>query len=45
MLPPLPPFVKRLNERLAVYYCTDDYGSLTDVNERAVQAMDEEIRT
>ena len=45
MLPHLSPFVKRLNERLAVYYCTDDYGSLTDVNERAVRAMDEEIPT
>ena len=31
-----------MGEELSVYYCTDDHGSLTDVNERAVRAMDEE---
>ena len=31
-----------MGEELSVYYCTDDHGSRTDVNERAVRAMDEE---
>jgi glycosyltransferase involved in cell wall biosynthesis len=43
MIPHLSSIVGRLNERLSVYYCIDDYSTLPDVNEGAVRAMDEEI--
>jgi glycosyltransferase involved in cell wall biosynthesis len=41
-IPHVPSLVGSMGEELSVYYCTDDHGSLTDVNERAVRAMDEE---
>ena len=41
-IPHVPSLVGSVGEELSVYYCTDDHGSLTDVNERAVRAMDEE---
>src|SRR5215470_16302878 len=43
MVPHLAGVVGRLNEKLSVYYCIDDYATLPDVNERAVRAMDEEL--
>ncbi len=42
MIPHLASVVGRLGERLSVYYCIDDYGSLSDVNEEIVRAMDDE---
>jgi glycosyltransferase involved in cell wall biosynthesis len=41
-IPHLPYLVNDLNERLAVYYCIDDYSALPGVNVVAVQAMDDE---
>ncbi|MGO9598657.1 MAG: glycosyltransferase [Isosphaeraceae bacterium] len=41
-IPHVPSLVGSLGEELSVYYCTDDHGSLTDVNEQAVRTMDEE---
>ena len=41
-IPHVPSLVGSMGEELSVYYCTDDHGSRTDVNERAVRAMDEE---
>lgn len=41
-IPHVPSLVGSVGEDLSVYYCTDDHGSLTDVNERAVRAMDQE---
>jgi glycosyltransferase involved in cell wall biosynthesis len=43
MVPHLSGVVGRLNEKLSVYYCIDDYASLPDVNRGAVCAMDEEL--
>jgi len=43
MVPHLAPVVGRLGEKLSVYYCIDDYSALPNVNETAVQAMDEEM--
>jgi hypothetical protein len=43
MLPHLAPLVGRLGEQLSVYYCTDDYSAMPNVNEGAVQAMDQEM--
>jgi Glycosyl transferases group 1 len=42
MIPHLASVVGRVGERLSVYYCIDDYGSLSDVNESIVRAMDDE---
>ena len=42
MIPHLATVMKRLGERLAVYYCIDDYSALPDVNPEAVQLMDQE---
>ena len=42
MIPHLASIVGRLGERLSVYYCIDDYGSLSDVNEAIVRGMDDE---
>ena len=41
-IPHVPSLVGSMGEELSVYYCTDDHGSMTGVNERAVRAMDEE---
>jgi hypothetical protein len=41
-IPHLPYLVNALGERLAVYYCIDDYSALPGVNVAAVQAMDDE---
>jgi glycosyltransferase involved in cell wall biosynthesis len=43
MVPHLAGVAGRLNERLSVYYCIDDYATLPDVNQQAVRAMDEEL--
>jgi len=43
MLPHLSGMVGRLNEKLSVYYCIDDYATLPDVNQKTVRAMDEEL--
>jgi glycosyltransferase involved in cell wall biosynthesis len=43
MIPHLSSVVGRLNERLAVYYCIDDYSTLPDVDQEAVRAMDAEL--
>ena len=42
MIPHLAAIVGRMGERLSVYYCIDDYGSLSDVNESIVRGMDDE---
>jgi glycosyltransferase involved in cell wall biosynthesis len=42
MIPHLAAIVGRMGERLSVYYCIDDYGSLSDVNETIVRGMDDE---
>ena len=42
MIPHMAPIVGRMGERLSVYYCIDDYGSLSDVNENIVREMDDE---
>jgi glycosyltransferase involved in cell wall biosynthesis len=42
MIPHLASIVGRIGERLSVYYCIDDYGSLSDVNEAIVRRMDDE---
>jgi glycosyltransferase involved in cell wall biosynthesis len=42
LIPHLAAVVGRLGERLAVYYCIDDYAALPDVNPEAVRALDEE---
>ena len=42
MIPHLTAIVGRVGDRLSVYYCIDDYGSLSDVDEVIVRAMDEE---
>lgn len=42
MIPHLAAIVGTLGERLSVYYCIDDYGSLSDVNESIVRRMDDE---
>jgi glycosyltransferase involved in cell wall biosynthesis len=42
MIPHLAAIVGRLGERLSVYYCIDDYGSLSDVRESIVREMDDE---
>jgi glycosyltransferase involved in cell wall biosynthesis len=42
VIPHLASVVGRLGERLAVYYCTDDYSSFPDVEAAAVRAMDDE---
>jgi glycosyltransferase involved in cell wall biosynthesis len=41
-IPHVPSLVGSMGEKLSVYYCTDDHGSLSGVNERVVRAMDEE---
>lgn len=43
VVPHLSSVVGRLDERLSVYYCIDDYASLPDVDAAAVHAMDEEL--
>lgn len=43
MVPHLSNVVGRLGERLAVYYCIDDYATLPDVDHDAVRAMDDEL--
>src|SRR5262245_57471218 len=43
MIPHLSGVVGRLNERLSVYYCIDDYATLPDVDQQAVRAMDDEL--
>jgi glycosyltransferase involved in cell wall biosynthesis len=43
MIPHLSALAGQLGERLAVYYCIDDYAALPDVNPEAVRAMDEEL--
>jgi glycosyltransferase involved in cell wall biosynthesis len=43
VIPHLSPIVGRLGERLSVYYCTDDYASLPNVDVEAVRAMDEDL--
>ena len=43
MLPHPCSVVKRLNEVVAVYYCTDDYASMPGVNAAAIRLMDEEM--
>jgi glycosyltransferase involved in cell wall biosynthesis len=40
--PHLAGVVGRLGERLAVYYCTDDYASFPNVDAKAVRGMDAE---
>jgi glycosyltransferase involved in cell wall biosynthesis len=42
MIPHLASMVGNMGEKLAVYYCIDDYGSLSDVNEAIVREMDDE---
>jgi glycosyltransferase involved in cell wall biosynthesis len=42
LIPHLGLVIGNLNERLAVYYCIDDYAALPDVNIEAVRQMDEE---
>jgi glycosyltransferase involved in cell wall biosynthesis len=42
MIPHLSGVVGKMGERLAVYYCIDDYAALPDVDPAAVRAMDEE---
>src|SRR5262245_15966851 len=42
MIPHLAHAMKQLGERLAVYYCIDDYASLPDVNPETVRGLDEE---
>ena len=42
MIPHLAAIVGRMGEQLSVYYCIDDYGSLSDVNEAIVREMDDE---
>lgn len=41
MIPHLSSVLGRLGERLAIYYCIDDYASLPDVDATAVRVMDE----
>jgi len=41
VIPHMEPIVGRLGERLSLYYCTDDYASLPNVDAKAVRAMDE----
>ena len=43
VIPHLATIVGRLGERLSVYYCTDDYASLPNVDAEAVRAMDEQL--
>jgi glycosyltransferase involved in cell wall biosynthesis len=43
MVPHLGALVSRLGEKLAVYYCIDDYATLPDVNYKAIRAMDEQL--
>ncbi len=43
MVPHLSNVVGRLGERLSVYYCIDDYATLPDVDQVAVQNMDDEL--
>lgn len=43
VIPHLSTIVGRLGERLSVYYCTDDYASLPNVDVEAVRAMDEDL--
>jgi glycosyltransferase involved in cell wall biosynthesis len=43
MVPHLSAVVGRLNEKLSVYYCIDDYAALPEVNQAAVRAMDEDM--
>ncbi len=43
VVPHLAGVVGRLDDRLSVYYCIDDYASLPDVDAAAVRAMDEEL--
>jgi glycosyltransferase involved in cell wall biosynthesis len=43
VIPHLSPIVGRLGERLSVYYCTDDYASLPNVDVEVVRAMDEDL--
>ena len=43
MVPHLSGVVGRLNEKLSVYYCIDDYATLPDVNQQAIRAMDDEL--
>jgi glycosyltransferase involved in cell wall biosynthesis len=42
MIPHLGMVIGKLEEKLSVYYCIDDYPALPDVNPQAVQKMDEE---
>jgi glycosyltransferase involved in cell wall biosynthesis len=42
-VPHLSGIVGRLNERLSVYYCTDDYATFPNVDPQAVRAMDDEV--
>jgi len=43
VVPHLADVLGKLNERLAVYYCIDDYASLPGVNKEMIQKMDEEL--
>lgn len=43
MIPHLASVAGRLNERVSVYYCIDDYAAMPDVNVEAIQAMDDEL--
>jgi glycosyltransferase involved in cell wall biosynthesis len=43
MIPHLSNVVGRLNEKLSVYYCIDDYATLPDVDQQAIRMMDEEL--
>jgi glycosyltransferase involved in cell wall biosynthesis len=43
MVPHLSRVIRRLGERLSLYYCIDDYAALPDVDETTVRAMDEEM--
>ena len=43
LVPHLASVVGKLDERLSVYYCIDDYAALPGVNWEAVRAMDEEL--
>lgn len=42
VIPHLPFLVGKLNTKLSVYYCIDDYAALPHVNASIVRAMDEE---
>jgi glycosyltransferase involved in cell wall biosynthesis len=43
LLPHLAPVVGRLGEGLSVYYCTDDYSAMPDVDSGAIRSMDEQL--